>query len=301
MEKENFFIGNRYEIHREQDYIIVKDAKQVSYLKITGHVKDAILHNTKDSETKVLLDRFFSKQNRAVSKKLICIKNRHQEKMLKFFSNYPDVLCRISSMIFIIMCGFFVGMLSIKYQAVSEQDSYIMAVPWVIINILVHEAGHIFFCEQSGRIVYSFGIKMNYGIPMFYVDTTDICMAGLSDRVKTSLGGVCFNSLICIVSGLFGLFYKHTCMLDCSRIAFFFMVSNLIPFWKLDGYYVLSDCFSVSNLHKESRKVFKRFSWKEKDSRSIFLTIYFISRQLFFLIIIFQFFVQVISYICTIF
>lgn len=301
MEKENFFIGSQYEVHKERDYIVVKDTEQISYLKISGNIKDRILHNLKDAETIILLNTLFSKQSRAEGKKLICIKNPYQKRRLRFFSNCLDALCKISSIIFVIMVGFLIGILSIKYQVIENRHFYIKEVLWVIINILVHEAGHIFLCEYSGRVVHSYGIKMNYGMPMFYVDTTDICMAGINDRVKTSLGGVYFNSFLCIVSGLFGLFFKSAYLLECSRISFFFMGSNLIPFWRLDGYYILSDCLEINNLNKESKRMFKEFPLKSRDRKNFFLVIYFTSRKIFFLIVILRFTEQIMSYVSTIF
>lgn len=120
----------------------------------------------------------------------------------------------------------------------------------MILNILFHEFGHILFCLKAGREVKSYGFKLNYGLPMFYVDTSDICMGTKKDKILTSLGGIYFNSLFGILIFLFYIICNNIFALDLLNISYFFVVSNILPFVKLDGYYVISDLLEVNNLNK---------------------------------------------------
>lgn len=73
------------------------------------------------------------------------------------------------------------------------------------------------------------------------------------EKILTSLGGVYLNSLIGLLIFMCYVLFKNDIALKLINISYFFVISNILPFVKLDGYYVISDLLEVSNLNKAAR------------------------------------------------
>lgn len=127
---------------------------------------------------------------------------------------------------------------------------------WIVFNIIVHESGHVLACMHAGRSVGRCGLKLDYGLPMFFVDTADICMANTKQRIATSLAGPYLNSAtllcLCVAELASGKLY-----LSLNYLSIAFIVGNLVPFLKLDGYFILCDIISIPNLMTRSKRAFK--------------------------------------------
>ena len=127
---------------------------------------------------------------------------------------------------------------------------------WIVFSTVAHESGHVLACMRAGRLVGRCGLKLSYGLPMFFVDTADICMASTKLRIATSLAGPYFNSAtllcLCVAELTSGKLY-----LPLNYVSIAFIVGNLVPFLKLDGYYILCDILSIPNLMKRSQEAFK--------------------------------------------
>gem|GEM_PF-5715843 len=151
---------------------------------------------------------------------------------------------------------------------------------WIVFSITVHESGHVLACMRAGRTVGRCGLKLNYGLPMFFVDTADICMASTKQRIATSLAGPYFNSVtllcLCIAELASGKLY-----LPLNYVSIAFIVGNLTPFLKLDGYFILCDILSVPNLMKRSKRAFKMALAGQRVERILLL--YYCANLLFIL------------------
>jgi putative peptide zinc metalloprotease protein len=118
----------------------------------------------------------------------------------------------------------------------------------VILSLLalaIHELGHGLAVKHAGRRVHEAGIRLYFGLPAAFVDTTDIWMAPPLQRILTAfagpwtglvLGGVCALGASLVATGPVGAFL--------FTAAFVFLVDNLFnfnPLLELDGYYMLID------------------------------------------------------------
>jgi CRP-like cAMP-binding protein len=118
----------------------------------------------------------------------------------------------------------------------------------VILSLLalaVHELGHGLAVKHAGRRVHEAGIRLYFGLPAAFVDTTDIWMAPPLQRILTAfagpwtglvLGGLCAIGAALSPTGPVGAFL--------FTAAFVFLVDNLFnfnPLLELDGYYMLID------------------------------------------------------------
>jgi putative peptide zinc metalloprotease protein len=112
-------------------------------------------------------------------------------------------------------------------------------------TLAVHELGHGLAVKHAGRRVHRAGVRLYYGLPAAYVDTTDVWMAPPAMRLLTAfagpwtglvLGGALAIAAIAIPDGAIGAFL--------FTAAFVFLVDNIFnfnPLLELDGYYMLVD------------------------------------------------------------
>jgi putative peptide zinc metalloprotease protein len=118
----------------------------------------------------------------------------------------------------------------------------------VILSLLalaIHELGHGLAVKHAGRRVHEAGVRLYFGLPAAFVDTTDIWMAPPLQRILTAfagpwtglvLGGLCAVGAVLSPTGPVGAFL--------FTAAFVFLVDNLFnfnPLLELDGYYMLID------------------------------------------------------------
>ncbi|MGE5342489.1 MAG: hypothetical protein ACM3SY_13515 [Candidatus Omnitrophota bacterium] len=147
-----------------------------------------------------------------------------------------------------------------------------------ILPVLFHELGHAFACKKYGRKVNKAGLMLYVGLPILFVDTTDIWMKAKRQRIIVSLAGP-FTDL------LFGsiCFLTHACVGDYGIVQLFPIVGlvaylrclyNLNPLLEFDGYYILIDALGIPGLRKKSfdfvlkegiRKLLKREKLKREE------------------------------------
>jgi CRP-like cAMP-binding protein len=121
----------------------------------------------------------------------------------------------------------------------------VLLVVLALAALAVHELGHGLAVKHAGRHVHEAGIRLYFGLPAAFVDTSDIWMAPPSQRLLTAfagpwtgliLGGVCALAASLAATGPLGAFL--------FTAAFVFLVDNLFnfnPLLELDGYYMLID------------------------------------------------------------
>ena len=271
----------KYEIHFENSYGIVKDIEKSVYFRLSGSTYQYFLGHYKEPDfaehlEKKLFDKY---PDNTKDKTLLHItyKNKFNalvEWLPAFLFDYGFVWC-------IILLMLLLGTIIITFD--TRTNSYndvniIIYIMFLVLNILFHEFGHVLFCLIAGREVKSYGFKLNYGLPMFYVDTSDICMASKKKRILTSLGGIYFNSFLGLLLFVWYVIFKNDIALKLINISYFFVISNILPFVKLDGYYVISDLLEVGNLNKAARRSLVSLLKKpsSRTCKNFFLSCYYI-------------------------
>ena len=109
---------------------------------------------------------------------------------------------------------------------------------------VVHELGHGLAVMHAGRSVRA-GVMLYYGLPVPFVDTTDIWMAPRRMRMLVSLagpwtgvafGGLCTLAAVLLPAGPVGAF-----LFAWGFVLLLNALLNLNPLLELDGYYLLVD------------------------------------------------------------
>lgn len=282
--RKNKIIGDNLEIYYDKTYAIIKTLVDHRYYRISGDNYKKFLKMT-NSEVQSFFEMYKKKQikksnsDSILFKKILVLRTSK----LKYFKIY----CPLIIMVLTIAFSLILGIYATYRLDLNHSNNIYQTILWLLINIFFHECGHALFTVNAGREVIDFGIKLNYGIPMFYVDTTDICMTPTNSRIKVSLAGVFMNAALALI--LYVLLciniYTGKRLIVMSLL---FVVSNLIPFMKLDGYYVFQDLLNISNLNLRSSQEVKLFLKKKKHyffkrtKINVILLIYGLTKILFY-------------------
>lgn len=270
--------GKNYEINFNAfgGYVAIKDGSSRRYLFVRGETAKVLTSADAERRTALchqLFNRLEPKQSRWYNEKLIDLLPSSAAPILPR-RKFPPLAVMVDSMLLALALGFVARLVS------KEVESQLwLVLIWVMASIVIHEAAHAAACLGEGRAVNGIGIKLNYGFPMFYVNTSDICMAPLTSRTKVSLAGAYSNalqlallSLVAIIAGCY-----PTALMDVSLA---FVLGNLIPFCRLDGYYIISDYWEETNLNREASKAL--IQWlRTHRCRSIKMLLYALCRDVF--------------------
>ncbi len=124
----------------------------------------------------------------------------------------------------------------------------------MLFTLSLHELGHVIVCKKYGGTVSRTGVVLFFFMPCLYCDVSDIYLfKNQKEKIFVSISGLYVNSFLCTLSlliyfvigqkGLLLLYYA-------SNLGF--IVYNLIPFVKMDGYWFLSGCLNLSNMFTKS-------------------------------------------------
>ncbi len=140
--------------------------------------------------------------------------------------------------------------------------------------ILLHESAHALTCKHFGREVRRAGFLFYWGMPAFFVDTTDIWMEPRRPRLLVSWAGP-YSSFF--LAGLASLIALLLPLQPVAGLAFQFAFVNLLlalinlnPLLRLDGYYLLMDWLEMPMLRGRAFKFIRRGLWKKLSQRETF-------------------------------
>jgi putative peptide zinc metalloprotease protein len=111
-----------------------------------------------------------------------------------------------------------------------------------------HETGHATAARYGGATPGAMGAGIYLVWPVFYTDVTDSYRLDRRGRLRTDLGGIYFNLVFSLVmAGLYGATGQGL-FLAMVVIAQVETLRQLLPFVRLDGYYIVADLAGVPNL-----------------------------------------------------
>lgn len=141
-----------------------------------------------------------------------------------------------------------------------------------LLAIFIHEAAHALSCRHFGRNVNAAGFMFYLGMPLFFIETTDTWMADRRGRVWTSwsgpysgfiLGGACaIVATIMPTNALSAFLYRF------AIFSYYGTLQNLVPFLRLDGYYIMMDLVDTQNLRERSFSFARYELWDRIRTRT---------------------------------
>lgn len=164
-------------------------------------------------------------------------------------------------------------------------DVVLMAI-LVFASMLIHELGHIAACRQFGIKHGVIGFGFYFIFPVVYADITHVWNATRLQRIVANSGGIYAELIYSSVLLLFYSLTKDVSLLVASFTIFIKTITELNPFIRYDGYWLLSDITNTPNLMSKANKaLIKLFSLETfrngfriraffADSRIVLLTFY---------------------------
>jgi putative peptide zinc metalloprotease protein len=108
-----------------------------------------------------------------------------------------------------------------------------------------HELGHAAALRYGGGEVRAMGFGLYLVYPAFYTDVSDNYRLPRWSRVRTDLGGFYFNLLASLILGALYWTSGHEIFLLIVTVVNLDIIRQLMPFVRLDGYWVLADLTGI--------------------------------------------------------
>lgn len=180
---------------------------------------------------------------------------------------YKGNLCPVIIVSNIFLFGFFLYNYShLITFSLNNLDTYtfFIVIIGLFLSTLFHELGHAAACKYYNVAPNGIGVGVYINMIIFYADVSNIWRLPRKNRIVVNLGGVYFQSLLLLPCYLL-FFYNQSYLLGYFIIATninFLLVLN--PFFKFDGYWILSDLLGVPNLHKKSIELIRYYMVKPR-------------------------------------
>ena len=142
------------------------------------------------------------------------------------------------------------------------------------LSIFLHEMGHALTVKSYNRQVRKVGFMIYFGMPVFFVDTSDMWMEPKHPRILASLAGPYASFLFASVASLAMLVIPSPLFSDLLfRLAAWSFIDaffNLNPLLELDGYFILIDWLEMPLLRKHSLDFVRHRLWRKLWNRQAF-------------------------------
>jgi putative peptide zinc metalloprotease protein len=163
----------------------------------------------------------------------------------------PVVLAVVAGLALVDYWLFFVHGLGQGLRAsVQHPAVFLLVVGIVVVSAALHELGHAAACRYGGARPGGMGMGIYVVWPAFYTDVTDAYQLDRRGRLRTDLGGVYVNAMVVLaIAGVHALTGYEPLVL----VMFLLQVQvlqQMLPFLRLDGYYVVSDLVGVPDLFR---------------------------------------------------
>jgi len=124
----------------------------------------------------------------------------------------------------------------------------------MLLSYFIHELGHISACRRYNCPHGEIGMGIYLIFPVFYADVSKAWRLSGKQRAVVDLGGLYFQAILLIIIDLHAYIYSSDLAYLLSWTITFTMLHTLNPFFKFDGYWLLSDLSGITNLHEKMRK-----------------------------------------------
>ncbi len=149
------------------------------------------------------------------------------------------------------------------------QPAYMLLVLGLVIaSAAFHECGHATACRYGGAKPGVMGAGLYLVWPAFYTDVTDAYRLGKGGRLRTDLGGIYFNAIFCLATVAVYFATGFEVLLVLILIQHLEMLHQLLPFLRMDGYYIISDLTGVPDMFQRIRPTLASLlPWRKADER----------------------------------
>lgn len=148
-----------------------------------------------------------------------------------------------------------------EVETLAQQYYSLHHIGWIyllfFLTLAIHEFGHAAVCSALGGTVRQIGIMVYMGLLFGYCDTSEAYRLDKRARMAVSMGGLYYQlglAAWCLLAWQWLPLppVLHLAALDMAIISVAVAAFNLIPFARLDGYYLVSDWLDMPNLQSRA-------------------------------------------------
>ncbi len=130
---------------------------------------------------------------------------------------------------------------------------------FMLLSSLFHELGHASACKFFGLRHGGIGFGLYLNFPVLYTDVTEVWTLNRGKRMVVNIAGVYFQSIWLIVLLLVFFVTGYDTPRYLILMMNFGFLMTLNPFFKFDGYWMMSDLLGVPNLRSRSKELLLYF------------------------------------------
>jgi Zn-dependent protease len=133
-------------------------------------------------------------------------------------------------------------------------------------SLALHELGHALAMGWARAPIARAGIALYFGLPVMFVDTVTVWAKRRYQRIVVSISGFAVNAILA-AGAIIGMYFTYSAgrplwdaiLWEIFTINLLMLAISLIPFLKMDGYYVLIDLIGLPQLDRQARTELHKF------------------------------------------
>ncbi len=152
-------------------------------------------------------------------------------------------------------------------ESLREPGTVLVLIGLVLASAAFHEIGHAAACRYGGAEPGVMGAALYLVWPAFYTDVTDSYRLSRAGRLRVDLGGLYFNAVFALGSGVLWVITGAESLLVLVPVQLLQMVRQLIPLVRFDGYHILADLIGVPDLFARIKPTLARalpWNWRDR-------------------------------------
>lgn len=236
----------------------------------------------------------------SIDKFLINEEKSNLHRLLKLFNPNKILIPKIAARIFFKKYFYFFLITSLVFNIVSymfkpihsdlNSYQYLLVFSAILVILIFHEIGHSISAKGFNIDVNEIGFGLYYIFPVLYVDLNQSWILKKKKRIIINLSGIYIQLLIGTLLVFISYFVNDKeVIMSIFKINFYIILLNLNPFFKFDGYWVLSDWLGENNLMKKSKDLVRaKFKTNKFKELKLWIFFYTILRVVFLTYIIFM-------------
>lgn len=176
-----------------------------------------------------------------------CLQFFHVETIFKLFA----VLSVTFS--FLLLSTFIFSDTTSSFYSISSAESAIV-VAVIFAGLVFHEFGHASAAYRFGCRNMELGLGWYIYFVVFFVDLSEAWSLDKRKRIIINVAGIYFQSLFISVLFIANMYFESTSIELAYTLLALYNFLNINPFFRLDGYWIVSDYIGINNLRAESYK-----------------------------------------------
>lgn len=126
-----------------------------------------------------------------------------------------------------------------------------------LLSLVFHELGHASACAWFGVPPAEIGFAFYWIYPAFYTNVNAAWQLPRWQRVVVDLAGIFFQLIIGTIYLVLAWLYAWDVGLKAFVMVFYSCLFMLNPFWKFDGYWVITDALGMTNFGRAVGKILR--------------------------------------------